>query len=184
MNIRKLTLIALLAALGTVGRYAFSYIPNVQPVTALIIICGIWLGPVAGVTLAVLSTILSNMLLGMGVWTLSQIIAWAIIGLVSGLLGKYRGELPVWFIAIFSGLAGYFYGFVISLAYGTIGDHFWLYYLRGVPFDTNHAIGNVAFIVILYPVLSRLFQRFGNDRKQSSFSMNNIKDRYKKSNVS
>ncbi|KGX85952.1 ECF transporter S component [Pontibacillus litoralis] len=159
-KVYQLTLIALLAALGTVGRFVFNFAPNIQPVTALIIICGLWLGPVAGITLAVLSTILSNMLLGMGIWTISQIVAWAMIGLLSGLLGKYREKLPLWFIALFGAFAGYFYGFMLSLAYGAVGNHFIAYYIAGLPFDTNHALGNVVFIVVLYPVLSKLFRRF------------------------
>lgn len=167
MNLYKLTLLSLLASLATVGRIAFStffYIPNVQPVTALVIISGIWLGPVGGIAIAVISTLLSNMILGMGIWTLSQILVWASIGLISGLLGRWRKQLPVWIISLYGLLAGYAYGFVISLTYGSIGDNFWAYYVLGLPYDTYHAVGNVAFIIVLYPVLSRLFKRYAEQQ--------------------
>lgn len=163
MKTQKLTLLAMLAALATVGRILFSslfYLPNVQPVSTLVIICGIWLGPVEGVILAVLSTILSNLVLGMGIWTLPQILCWGIIGLISGLIGKYRKSMPIWVLALFSAFVGYGYGLVMSLTYGTIGNHFWAYYLSGLMYDTYHAVGNVIFMVTLYPVLSKLFVRF------------------------
>lgn len=157
---RRITLLALLAALATVGRISFNFLPNVQPVTSLIIICGIWLGPVAGIILAVLSTVLTNMILGAGLWTFPQIIAWALIGVLSGLLGKFFKRLPTWVVALYSGVMGYLYGVGIALMYGSIIGHFWPYLISSIPFDTYHAVGNVVFMILLYPVLSRLFERF------------------------
>ena len=115
MNTYKLTLLALLAALGVVGRIFFVFLPNVQPITALIIICGIILGPGAAVLLAILTTFLSNMILGMGIWTIWQVISWSIIGLASGLLGKIFNKIPIYIIVLFAILSGYLYGFIISL---------------------------------------------------------------------
>src|SRR5690625_7105863 len=79
MSVYRLTLLAILAALGVVGRSLFVFLPNVQPVTAIIIICGIILGPISAFVLSILITFLSNMLLGMGIWTVWQIISWGLI---------------------------------------------------------------------------------------------------------
>ncbi len=151
---------ALLAALATVGRIMFNFLPNIQPVTSLIIICGIWLGPVAGIILAILSTMTTNLVLGAGLWTFPQIFCWGLIGVLSGLIGKTFKTVPVWFVAIFSGIMGYVYGLGMALTYGSMMGHFWPYLLGSLSFDTYHAIGNVVFMIVLYPVLSRLFQRF------------------------
>lgn len=115
MNTYKLTLLALLATLAVVGRYAFQFIPNVQPVTAIIILTGIFLGPMSAVILGILAVFLSNMLLGMGIWTVWQIISWCIIGLIAGIMGITWKRVPFIFIIIFSVVSGYFYGFIISL---------------------------------------------------------------------
>lgn len=88
MNTYKLTLLALMASLAVVGRFAFSFMPSIQPVTAIIIICGLILGPVAAVFLTLLTTFLSNILLGMGIWTIWQVVSWTLIGLISGLMGR------------------------------------------------------------------------------------------------
>ncbi|MFD1360589.1 ECF transporter S component [Lentibacillus salinarum] len=163
MNTYKLTLLALLAALAVVGRSVFAFLPNVQPVTSLIIICGLVLGPLAAVILAVLTTFLSNMLLGMGVWTIWQVTSWVLIGLVSGWIGKYPGRLPIYVYAV---ICGYFYGFIISLTTYSIAGKFWSYYLAGLPFDTYHAIGNAVFIFVLYPIISHFFKKYATNRFQ------------------
>jgi len=164
LNTYKITLLALLAALGVVGRAVFVFIPNVQPITSLIIICGLILGPGSAVILAILTTFLSNMMLGMGIWTIWQIISWGIIGLISGLLGKIFTRIPLYIIVIYSIGAGYLYGLIISLTTYQITGKFWPYYLAGLPFDTNHAIGNAVFIILLYPMISYLFRNYARNR--------------------
>ncbi|SFA73206.1 energy-coupling factor transport system substrate-specific component [Lentibacillus halodurans] len=164
MNTYKLTLLALLAALAVVGRSVFAFLPNVQPVTSLIIICGLLLGPIAAVILAVLTTFLSNMLLGMGIWTVWQVVSWGIIGIISGWLGKFPGKTPIYGIVIFAVFSGYLYGFMISLTTYSIAGKFWPYYLASLPFDTYHAIGNAVFIILLYPIISHFFKRYAHNR--------------------
>lgn len=164
MNTYKLTLLALLATLGVVGRYLFAFLPNVQPVTSLIIICGLILGSAAAILLAILTTFLSNMTLGMGIWVIWQIISWGIIGLISGLLGKYFKNIPLYVIVIFSIISGYLYGFIISLTTYQITGKFLPYYLAGLPFDTNHAIGNAVFIILLYPIIRFYFKKYAHNR--------------------
>lgn len=159
MNTYRLTLIALLAALAVVGRYAFQFVPNIQPVTTIIILSAFFLGPVSGIILAFLTTYLSNLVMGMGLWTVWQIAAWSIIGIISGMLGKIFQKNPLPILMVFSVFSGYFFGFVMSLANYIIAGKFLSYYLLGLPFDTYHAIGNAIFMVILFPVLSRIFAR-------------------------
>ncbi|WP_078380136.1 ECF transporter S component [Sutcliffiella halmapala] len=158
MSTRKIALLGVFIALCVVGRLAFVSIPNVQPVTAIIIICSFWMGPISGVILAAGSTLATNLVLGSGTWTITQIIAWSTIGVMSGLLGKWFKKTPVIILAIYAGVCGLLYGFVVSLERVVIGKMFWPYYLAGLPFDINHAIGNVIFFLILFPILTRLLR--------------------------
>ncbi|MFS0560244.1 ECF transporter S component [Terribacillus sp. 179-K 1B1 HS] len=161
---RKLTLLAMLTALAAVGRiYAnvlFPFLPNMQPMTSVIIICSLLLGPIAGIIIAVLSTLLSNMILGMGIWTVWQMLAWGLIGLSFGLIGRFWRNPPLMPMTIASILTGYVYGLLISLPNVFIMEHFLAYYIAGLSFDTMHAIGNGIFFFILYPVLRRLFAKW------------------------
>ncbi|WP_156289264.1 ECF transporter S component [Oceanobacillus salinisoli] len=164
MNTYKLTLLALLATLAIVGRYVFQFLPNIQPVTAIIIICGFLLGPIEAVILALLVTFLSNMLMGMGVWTVWQVVAWGLIGLISGLLGRFQRHISAMKLVILAVFSGYLYGFVISLTTYQITGKFWPYYLAGLPFDTSHAIGNAIFMVIFYPIILHLVKKYSKNR--------------------
>lgn len=163
MNPYKLTLLAILAALAIVGRYAFVFIPNVQPVTSIIIITGLILGPGAAVILSLLITFVSNMLLGMGVWVIWQTLAWGIIGLISGIIGNVFTRISFPFIVFFSIFCGYFYGLIISLTNYQISGEFWAYYFSGLLFDTNHAIGNAVFMMFFYPLISYLVKKYAAD---------------------
>ncbi|SNZ10419.1 energy-coupling factor transport system substrate-specific component [Terribacillus aidingensis] len=171
---RKLTLLAMLTALAAAGRiYAnvlFPFLPNLQPMTSVIIICSLLLGPAAGAIIAVLSTLLSNMILGMGLWTLWQMLAWGLIGLLFGSIGKLWRNPHLLVMTAASVLTGYMYGLLISLPNLFIMEHFLAYYVAGLSFDTMHAIGNGIFFIILYPVLSRLFDKWIPDNRKKTTS--------------
>ncbi|QDP40500.1 ECF transporter S component [Radiobacillus deserti] len=169
MNTYRITVISILAALAVVGRFAFQFLPNVQPVTTIIIICGLFLGPVSAIILAILTTYMSNLLLGMGIWTIWQVIIWGFIGLCSGWLGKWKRNLPFGLLVAYAVLIGYLYGFVISLATYTVAGSFWPYYFSGLLFDTYHAVGNAFFMIVLYPVLSKILEKYyGNYLKSNT----------------
>ncbi|WP_101844122.1 ECF transporter S component [Halobacillus sp. Marseille-P3879] len=160
MKTYKLTLIAMLAALAVTGRIAMGHLPNIQPVTAIVIMTGFWLGPLAAVFMAFLTTFLSNVILGMGIWSIWQIVSWSVIGLVAGLIGKYWPSIPLWGLACYGFLSGILFGLMISITMYTAGQPFWGYYAAGLPMDINHAIANTVFIFLLSPVLGTLFTRY------------------------
>lgn len=120
-SIRKITLIALLSTLAYVGRILFAWIPNVQPVTVILLIITLEIGLVEGILTASLSMFLSNIFLGMGPWTLHQIASFAIVILVFSCLKPLSRQtwkqplLKLAFFTIMAGLMGYLYGFVISI---------------------------------------------------------------------
>jgi energy-coupling factor transport system substrate-specific component len=157
LSVKNLTFLSMLIALSVVGRITFTFLPNVQPTTAIIIITSLFLGPVYGMIVAVFSSVLSNLVMGMGLWTFGQIIAWGIIGLLAGVLRMYRDRIPVLILTSFAVFCGFLYGFIISVPLYLFSGKFIAYYLAGLPFDVSHAIGNGVFFLILYPILRLLF---------------------------
>ena len=167
-SIRKITLIALLSTLAYIGRLLFAWIPNVQPVTVILLIITLEMGLVEGILTASLSMILSNIFLGMGPWTLYQIASFAIVILVFFCLKPLWRQtwkqplLKLTFFTIMAGLTGYLYGFVISIfsVYFYHIPKFWVYYFQGLPFDTLHALGNIGFWILLSPLIATYYSKY------------------------
>lgn len=162
---RHLALLSILTALCYIGRIVFQFIPNVQPVTAILIILTLQMGILDGLIVATLSLILTNMMMGMGPWTFAQLISFAVIIFLTGIVMRplYRKK-TVWLFVVFAFLSGIFYGLVISLidfyVYGM--SNFFVYYAAGWAFDLAHAAGNAGFYLLLEPILRPLFKRFFN----------------------
>ena len=159
---RRIALLAILTALIYIGRPVFQFLPNVQPMTTILIILTLHMGISNGLIVATLSLILTNMLMGMGPWTFAQLFTFAVIIIFTGLVMKpiYRKNTK-WLFVIFSFLAGIIYGFVISLVeYKVYGmTNFWVYYAAGISFDFAHAVGNAGFYLILEPILRPILRK-------------------------
>ncbi|MEG2254313.1 MAG: ECF transporter S component [Vagococcus sp.] len=160
-SVKWLTTAALMSAASFTGRLLFQAIPNVQPLTTIIIICTLVFGFYFGSTVAVLSIVISNLFLGMGIWTLAQLAAFVSICAFTYFLTPFLKKMPLIILAIYAGLMGYWFGFIISLVQALFFgiQTFWVYYLQGIPFDTFHAVGNFIFFLILYPVLTPLLKK-------------------------
>ncbi|EDP69421.1 hypothetical protein CAT7_02002 [Carnobacterium sp. AT7] len=162
-SLQRLTLLAFMTALCQVSRQLLQFLPNVQPVTVILIILTLTLGVTDALIVAVLSIILSNITLGMGVWTIAQIVSFGGIVLFTGWIIKpFFNNIPFGFMLIYAGFTGYLYGFLISLVQAPFFgiQNFWVYYASGLPFDTLHAVGNGGFYLILAPILFPLLKKF------------------------
>ena len=161
---KKITLIALLSAFCVIGRLGLLSLPNVQPITVVVIWITLELGLLYGVAIGSISILISNLLVGMGPWTLYQMVSFALVcacALLLRPLWRKRQQFPrlSWILfPIFAGLMGYLYGFIISLfwVFSMPGLNFLIYYANGILFDTYHALGNIAFWILLIPIFERL----------------------------
>ena len=147
---REICLIGILAAVNIASRVALQALPNFKPVTSIIIISVLLFGLSFGIKLTVVTTIASNMILGMGTWTIFQILSWVVICLftqcISDFYKKINKEPPLLLMALYAFLMGYVFGFVV-------------YYAQGLLFDTFHAVGNFVFYLLCAPILMRLFKQ-------------------------
>lgn len=162
-----LTLIAMLAALAISGRFAFQFLPNIQPVTSLVILTGFFFGPLSAMLLSLVTVYLSNVFLGMGIWTIWQIVAYSIIGLLGSYLGKVMAKHSFIIISIFAVLSGFIYGLLFALINYLISGLFLGYYLSGLIFDLYHALGNLGFIFVAYKPFSLLATKYRHDHHRT-----------------
>ena len=83
---RELVVIAVMVAITVSGRAAFFMVPQFKPVVALVIITGAALGAQSGFAVGALSGFVSNFIFGQGPWTPWQMLAFGIIGFLSGII--------------------------------------------------------------------------------------------------
>ena len=111
---KKITLIALLSAFCVIGRLGLLSLPNVQPITVVVIWITLELGLLYGIAIGSISMLISNLLVSMGPWTLYQMISFALVctcALLLRPLWRKRKQFPrlAWIVfPIFAGLMGYF----------------------------------------------------------------------------
>lgn len=161
-SLRSIALLAILVALSVTGRILFTFIPNVQPTTTLIIITTLILGVKYGLIHAGVSIFLSNLILGMGPWTLAQMLSYMVVVLFIGMVIRpFKNKLSHLVLSLIAGVCGLIYGFFISLVQAPIFGfkYLWAYYLSGLPFDLAHAAGNIAFYSVLAPILIPLLEK-------------------------
>lgn len=148
----------MLVSIAVIGRIYMNFIPNVQPMTSIIIITAILLGRYNGALVAVLSIILSNMYLGFGPWLLPQIISFGLIAIISGSFRRFQNKNYFIYILAFLGLfSGYLHGLIMSFFDYIVYGQFWAYYLTGIPFDTYHAVGNLVISLLIYQPIKKMF---------------------------
>ncbi|MGL5766666.1 MAG: ECF transporter S component [Sarcina sp.] len=160
-NTRQIALIGVLSAFNIASRVTLQFLPNIKPVTSIIIMVSLIFGPKFGVSVAVVTTIVSNMLLGMGPWTIFQILAWSMISLLAGFIGTKISKPKIFPMAIFSAVCGFIFGFFVSLDKLLIAGPFAFitYYIGGLSFDLLHAIGNFAFYLMCAPIFIPLLNK-------------------------
>lgn len=162
---REIVILAVLIAVGTVGRAAFFMVPNFKPVLAIVIIAGVSLGKESGFLVGAMTAFVSNFLFGQGPWTPWQMIAMAVVGYLAGLLfHKYSGKVNRWILVAFGFLAAF-------VVYGLIVDLWTILYMNPEPnlqtavmvysagayFNLIHGVATVVFLLLLAkPMMEKL----------------------------
>ena len=122
-NTTKLVILAVMIALSVAGRFLFSFIPHFKPVTAMVVITGIYMGYEYGFICGAFTALISNFIFGQGPWTPFQMFAWGLIGLLAGLLAKVL-QKNIIILLIFEVGIPYLYSLkVITCLYSSI-KHF------------------------------------------------------------
>ena len=149
---QMLVLIATLSSLAIVGRWAFSWLPNVTLSTGIVILAGVSLGGVPGFMVGVLTMFVSNMLLGQGLWTIWQMLLVGIIGLTASMF-RNSDKLTLSIFALFVGFA---YGFIMDIftLVTVYNDITWQTFLTvwaaSFYFDLVHGISSIVTIILFY----------------------------------
>ncbi len=143
---RRSVLVSVMIALCIVGRL----IPFFKPVTALVVLCAIYLGAQAGFYAGALAALLSNFIFGQGPWTPFQMLAWGLIGLFAGLLSRPLQKSRVLLLL---------YGALAGVAYSAVMDVWSMLWMTGSPDPSAYLAALITALphTALYVVSNLLF---------------------------
>ncbi len=137
-------------------------LPNVQPVTVAALLVGAQLGAKRGIAFAILVTMITNFIIGNGIWTLYQALGWSLVAVIGAnyklvLDGKINYQ-RVFYASIFT---AFMFDIIVSFSIidgSTTFSQFMLYLANGVPYDLMHALGNLTFAAWLTTWFVNLLQ--------------------------
>jgi len=162
---RMVALVAALAALAALGRDAFAAVPDVKPITAIVLVTGIAFGAAPGFATGALAALASNVLLGEGPWTPWQMLGWGAVGLLGAAFGALTARRPSPLaIALACALAAEVFNLLLDLYTWTgTGAHtlaaFGVVLGSAAVFDITHVVASFVFGLAFGAVLLRMLLR-------------------------
>ncbi len=162
---KLVALVATLAALAALGRDAFAAIPDVKPITAIVLIGGIALGSGPGFAIGALGALASNLALGQGPWTPWQMLGWGLVGVAGGVLGALTGRrLGRVSLALAAACAAELFNLLLDLyTWTAAGNHspaaFGAVLAAAAAFDITHVVASFAFAFAFGPALLAMLVR-------------------------
>ena len=166
-GIESIGIVVIMSALGVAGGYLFSFIPNVEVISAIIFITGFLTGLTGGMLTGTIIFVIYGFFNPYGPsplpFLLIQCFAGGIIGVGGFVQRKYR--LDTMYLFMVSGLVLTFLYDLITNLGGFIlfptGKTLLAYLIAGIPFSVIHMVSNVLiFGFVVHPLINKLKRRF------------------------
>lgn len=161
---KELTVLAVLIAVSSAGRFIFAWLPGFKPVTAVTVAAAICLGKEAGFVVGSLSAVVSNFYFGQGPWTPFQMFAWGLIGFLAGLFAKPLGRSKI-LLGLSGVLAGVLYSLTMDVwttlwADGAFNPvRYAAAVISALPVTAEYAVSNVIFLLLLSKPIGEKLER-------------------------
>ena len=157
LTIRQIALFGVLGALTFGAKVAMSGLPNIEPVSLMIMLFAVTFGW-KGLYPAYLYVLMEILLYGINLWNVNYLYVWAILAVAAYFMRKLKH--PIWW-ALLSGLFGLLFGLFCSPVYIAIGgvDYAVRWWIAGLGFDTLHGAGNFVIALILFVPMRKLMDR-------------------------
>jgi energy-coupling factor transport system substrate-specific component len=158
LTTREIAVMGVMTAVLEASVHAMAAIPNVEPVTLLLMLYTLFLG---GKVVYVLAAylLLEGCFYGFGLWWVMYLYTWPLLAFLTY---RLRRQQSVWVFAILAGLFGLFFGALCSIPYffisGVSGAFAW--WVSGIPFDLIHCASNFLLCLFLFPPLRRCMEHF------------------------
>lgn len=161
---RRVVLCALLAAIMAALQAAMSFLPNIEPVSLLVLVYSLTFG--RDVFYIIYTFVfVEGLIYGFSMWWFTYLYIWPLWALAVMTLGKNKERSPMlWAVA--SGAFGLSFGALDALPYLAGGPAAaFARWLSGIPFDLLHCGGNFFLALILEKPLHQLLGTLKDNMK-------------------
>ena len=157
LSVREITLFGMLAAVTFGAKWVMAGLPNIEPVSLMVMIFGAVFGWKALFPVAVYVAA-EILFYGLGLWNVNYLYVWPLLAVLACGMRKMRHPVG-W--AVLSGMFGLLFGALCAPVDVFIGG---LGYavsklVSGIPFDLTHAAGNFVIALLLFVPLRNLTEK-------------------------
>ena len=157
LTIREITLFAVLGALTFALQVAMAPLPNIEPVSLLVMVFAVVFGWKCLYPVYVF-VVMEILFYGISTWNVYYLYVWTVLALVAILMRKSTNPLA-W--ALLSGVYGLFFGALCGIVDIVIGGFAYAAskWVSGIPFDLLHCGGNFGIALIMFKPLRNLLEK-------------------------
>lgn len=147
----------MLGGLMFAGKVALMALPNVEPVSLLVMLLAVVFGRKCLYAIYVY-VLLELLLHGFHLWAFNYLYIWALLAGAAWLLREMRQPLG-W--ALLSGVFGLLFGALCAPVYLVVGGLMYAvsWWVSGIPFDMIHALSNFVIALVLFVPLRTLLEK-------------------------
>ncbi len=157
LTLRQTLLFGILGALTFAGKYVMSGLPNLEPVSLMVLVFGSVFGWKALYPIAVYVA-MELLFYGIGTWNIMYLYIWFVLAFGAHCIRDMRHPIG-W--ALLSGSFGLAFGALCMPVDMVIGGMEFAVskWISGIPFDIVHCIGNVVMAGVLFLPLQKLTRK-------------------------
>ena len=160
LTIKDISVMGVMVATMTAFKYAMSLLPNIEPVSLLIILYTLFLGPKV-IYAIVVFVFVEGLIYGFGSWWICYLYIWPLLAILTHLIGKKITDIKTRTCAfsILSAVFGLFFGALTAIPQFIMGGfaYGFNYFIAGIPYDLLHCAGNFCIcLALFYPLHATL----------------------------
>lgn len=167
LKINEICLYSILGVILFALKFAMSSLPNIEPVSLLLIIYATVFGIKTLYPLMVYVA-LEILIYGFGFWSIAYFYIWPILVIVTIVIFKItNNNMSPLLWAFISGMFGLVFGALYIPLYAISGD--WTFamtwWISGIPYDVLHCVGNFILCITLFsPITKTLLKLKANNK--------------------
>lgn len=160
LRTKDLAIIGIMSALLITVQVALAFLPNVELISLIIILCTIFYGWKT-LYIIYIFAIVEGLIYGFHIWWISYLYVWTILMLIAMIFKNKKSPL---FWAITSGIYGLTFGALCTIPSYFIGGISMAIstFINGIPFDVIHCAANYVLALVLFKPLYILFTRINH----------------------